>query len=59
MNKEIEELDKRIGTVMMHPVFGEIIITDVRKISGRTVAYYKGSFCNMNILTKRKTDGRE
>ncbi len=46
--------DKRIGTIMMHPVFGEITITDVRKIPGRTVAYYKGSFCNMNILTKLK-----
>ncbi len=46
--------DGRIGTVMMHPVFGEITITDVREVPDRTIAYYEGSFCNMNILTESR-----
>jgi len=47
-------VDKRIGTMMIHPVFGEILITDVRVVPDRTIAYYEGSFCNMNILTERR-----
>ena len=46
--------DEGIGTIMYHPIFGEITITDVRVVPERTIAYYKGSYCNMNILTKPK-----
>jgi len=47
--------DDRIGTVMIHPMFGDITITDIRKINGYILAYYSGSFCNINTLRKKKS----
>ena len=45
-------IDERIGTVMYHPMFGEILITDIRKAFDSTLAYYDNSFVNINVLTK-------
>ena len=49
-----EKKDKRINTVMLHPLFGEILIKDVRVTPERTYAYFEGTVCNINILSKIK-----
>lgn len=35
---------------MIHPMFGNIEIKDVRQIEGYTLAYFNKTLCNMNIL---------
>ena len=50
--EQSEEKDKRINTVMLHPIFGKITILDVRKTPERTYAYFDKTVCNINILEK-------
>lgn len=45
-------IDKRINTEMMHPLFGRVLVTDIRETSKRTYAYFDKTVCNIIILEK-------
>lgn len=51
-SKTAGEVDERTGTIMFHPLFGPIKIKEIRKTEERTLAYFAGSVCNINILRK-------
>lgn len=43
-------MDERVGTKMRHVLFGDVLIKEIREIEGYTIAYFDGTFCNIDIL---------